>query len=107
MQNHVSLDFTKETIGSNTLEPIVCKSLCTLYITMTAITPRRCPPTLKTKNLSMDYHMPPGQCTADSDEDVTGDSGMGTGSGSAQYEDVETWRQALDNPPPGKTAIIM
>ena len=29
------------------------------------------------------------------------DSGMGTGSGSAQYEDVETWRQALDNPPPG------
>ena len=35
------------------------------------------------------------------DEDRTGDSGMGTGSGSTEYGNVQTWRQAMTNPPPG------
>ena len=50
--------------------------------------------------------MPAGEGTADSEEDVTGDSGMGTGSGSAQYGGVEAWRQAMDNPPPSKTIVM-
>jgi len=52
-------------------------------------------------NPPINCHIPAGEGTADSDEDVTGDSGMGTGSGSAQYEDVKAWRQAMHNPPPG------
>ena len=55
----------------------------------------------------MSNHLPAGEGTADSDDDVTGESGLGTGSGSAHYEDVQAWRQALDNPPPGRTAIII
>lgn len=39
--------------------------------------------------------------TAVEEEDWTGDSGMGTGSGTASYEAVFEWRQALKQPPPG------
>lgn len=49
--------------------------------------------------------LPTGRGTADSDDDITGDSGLGTGLGNAQYEDVETWRRAFDNRPSGKSAI--
>lgn len=73
-----------------------------MYYTTIAIPPRRCTPisgTLRARNL------PTGRGTADSDDDVTGDSGLGTGLGNAQYEDVVTWRRAFDAPTPGKTAI--
>ena len=49
-------------------------------------------------NPPMNYHMPAGEGTADSDEDVTGDSGMGTGSGSAQYDGVEAWETGNGQP---------
>ena len=32
-------------------------------------------------------------------DDQTGDSGMGTGSGAAQYGTVEEWKGAIKNPP--------
>ena len=50
----------------------------------------------------INYPMPTGEGTADSDDGVTGESGMGTGLDSVQYEDMEAWRQALDNSPPSK-----
>ena len=36
------------------------------------------------------------------ENDHTGDSGIGTGSGTAQYGTHDEWRNALKNPPPGK-----
>ena len=35
------------------------------------------------------------------ENDQTGDSGMGTGSGSANYGTCEVWKNAMNNPPPG------
>ena len=37
----------------------------------------------------------------DDDDDQTGDSGMGTGSGSAEYGDRNAWKSAIKHPPPG------
>ena len=42
----------------------------------------------------------PPKKTATEGDDQTGDSGMGTGSGSADYV-LNEWRQALTHPPPG------
>ena len=35
------------------------------------------------------------------ENDQTGDSGMGTGSGASKYGSLEEWKQAMKNPPPG------
>ena len=43
--------------------------------------------------------LPPKNTTTVVD-DQTGDSGMGTGSGSAEYV-LNEWRQAMTRPPPG------
>ena len=43
--------------------------------------------------------LPPKNTTTVVD-DQTGDSGMGTGSGSAEYV-LNEWRQAMTHPPPG------
>lgn len=40
------------------------------------------------------------------EDDQTGDSGMGTGSGTGQYEALDEWKGALQNPPPGMYAFI-
>ena len=34
------------------------------------------------------------------EDDCTGDSGVGTGSGSAKYGDVEDWKRGITKPPP-------
>ena len=34
------------------------------------------------------------------EQDCTGDSGMGTGSGSDQYGGLEEWKNAMQDPPP-------
>ena len=36
------------------------------------------------------------------DDDRTGDSGMGTGSCSADYDGREQWKQAIKSPPTGE-----
>lgn len=36
------------------------------------------------------------------EQDCTGDSGMGTGSGSGQYGSLEEWKDAMQHPPPEK-----
>ena len=38
--------------------------------------------------------------TATEEDDCTGDSGVGTGSGSAKYGDVEDWKRGITKPPP-------
>jgi len=38
-------------------------------------------------------------------EDNKRDSGVGTGSETDPYTSVETWRQALTNPPPGMETV--
>jgi hypothetical protein len=37
---------------------------------------------------------------ATEEDDCTGDSGVGTGSGSAKYGDVEDWKRGITKPPP-------
>ena len=37
---------------------------------------------------------------ATEEDDCTGDSGVGTGSGSAKYGDVEDWKREITKPPP-------
>jgi hypothetical protein len=38
---------------------------------------------------------------ATEEEDQTGDSGMGTGSGTTSYGTIEEWKGSIQNPPPG------
>ena len=35
------------------------------------------------------------------ESDSTGDSGMGTGSGTTKYGSIKEWKEAIQNPPPG------
>jgi hypothetical protein len=37
---------------------------------------------------------------ATEEEDQTGDSGMGTGSGTTSYGTIEEWKGSIQNPPP-------
>ena len=37
----------------------------------------------------------------EAENDQTGDSGMGSGSGSGQYGAVNEWKRAIRHPPPG------
>ena len=46
-----------------------------------------------------------GRHKNDGIEDNKRDSGMGTGSETGPYSSVETWRQALKNPPPGMEIV--
>lgn len=39
--------------------------------------------------------------TATDETDQTGDSGKGTGSGTAKYGSIEEWKKGIQNPPPG------
>ena len=45
--------------------------------------------------------LPPVSEVTIEENDWTGDSGMGTGSGSTRYGTRDEWREALKNPPPG------
>ena len=45
--------------------------------------------------------LPPVSEVMIEENDWTGDSGMGTGSGSTWYGTRDEWRDALKNPPPG------
>lgn len=56
--------------------------------------------TLQVKDSPMNYHMLAEEDPADLNEDVTGDSGMGTSSGCAPYDSVVTWRQGVNDSPP-------
>jgi hypothetical protein len=44
--------------------------------------------------------LPPVSEVTIEENDWTGDSGMGTGSGSTRYGTRDEWREALKNPPP-------
>ena len=39
--------------------------------------------------------------------DRTGDSGMGTGSCSADYDGRDQWKQAMKSPPPGENFCLV
>ena len=45
--------------------------------------------------------MPISERDLEEEEDGTGDSGRGTGSGTAKYGDIQEWREAMENPPQG------
>ena len=41
------------------------------------------------------------------ENDQTGDSGMGSGSGTTKYGTVEQWKEAIQNPPPGVYIFLL
>ena len=50
--------------------------------------------------------MPEFQTLKD-DYDRTGDSGLGTGSCSADCDGREQWKQAMTSPPPGEVSYVL
>ena len=58
------------------------------------------PPTLHPLSAATRNTSQAGSETTREDDDWTGDSGMGTGSGSAADE-TAVWKKAMKNPPPG------
>ena len=45
--------------------------------------------------------------TATEESDQTGDSGMGTGSGTTLYGTIEEWKESIQNPPPGMCIALV
>ena len=41
------------------------------------------------------------------ESDQTGDSGMGSGSGTTKYGSIKEWKEAIQNPPPGISIIAV
>ena len=48
--------------------------------------------------ISASYALPSPE---EEEGDQTGDSGIGTGSGTTRYGTVAEWKKAIQNPPPG------
>jgi hypothetical protein len=77
-----------------------CVLLCSVSITTAPVAPK---PSCKAKQNPRQINTPElnsSLSTVTEESDWTGDSGMGTGSGTTAYE-VIVWKNAIQHPPPG------
>ena len=54
-----------------------------------------------TSSVCMLSQMGADETATEEEGDQTGDSGMGTGSGTTKYGTIEEWKKGIQNPPPG------